>query len=156
MPSGAYQRSSSETLFWKYVLKKRPQDCWLWTGGKAGEYGYISRKRIGAHRFSYSLHYGEIPNGQFVLHKCDIKLCVNPNHLFLGTQQDNIDDAVFKDRHVYGEKQGASRLTDELVLDIRKRYSFGNVTQRELAKEFGVCQWTISACIRRSTWKHLP
>ena len=91
----------AEQRFWKYVEKT--DSCWLWTGAKIGNgYGHITVKRqsIKTHRFSWELHYGAIPAGMFVCHRCDVKACVRPDHLFLGTNQDNQLDAVAKGRHV--------------------------------------------------------
>lgn len=83
--------------------------CWQWIGGAAGEYGgaWFERRQELAHRISWILHFGKIPGGMFVLHKCDNKLCVNPEHLFLGTQADNMRDKVEKGRQARGDRNGA-------------------------------------------------
>jgi len=80
--------------------------CWLWEKAGNGRYGDFQlskingkRLRMSAHRFSYELHYGPIPKGMSVLHKCDVTMCVNPDHLTLGTQDDNMKDMVKKGRH---------------------------------------------------------
>jgi hypothetical protein len=87
--------------FWSHVI--RTDTCWLWTGGGVGWNGYarvkVEGKRIFVHRFSWSLANGPIPTGKVICHRCDVPLCVNPEHLFIGTQSDNIRDCVAKGRH---------------------------------------------------------
>lgn len=84
----------------------KTEDCWNWTASSRGQ-GYgafkINGKVIDAHRVSWTIHFGEIPNGLFVCHKCDNKKCVNPDHLFLGTQKDNMNDCLQKGRMIIPE-----------------------------------------------------
>ncbi len=92
-------------VFFRHV--KKEECCWTWTGS-LGKWGYghfrVDSKTMLAHRVSWMLHNGEIPNGLFVCHHCDNPKCVNPEHLFLGTHQDNIDDMMSKGRYVSGVK----------------------------------------------------
>jgi hypothetical protein len=108
-----------------------------------------------AHRISWILHYGPIPDGLIVLHKCDIPKCVNPDHLFLGTGQDNMDDMVSKGRSLKGEKSPMHKLTEEEVLEIRSLYQSGEFSQGRLASMYRVNQTNIGFIIRRKSWRHI-
>src|SRR5262245_56294238 len=90
---------SVKRRFWSKVQKT--ETCWLWTGAKTRGYGAINidHHAVLAHRVSYELHIGPIPDGLYVLHRCDVHACVRPDHLFLGTHLDNIQDMVLKKRH---------------------------------------------------------
>lgn len=129
--------------------------CWEWIGSVNCKWGYgqFGTKRLRAHRVAWVLTNGEITNNLHVLHKCDNRLCCNPEHLFLGTQQDNIDDKVSKGRQPKGETNGGHILTSQQVNEIRQRYMAGGITQYKLADEYGVRQTTISAIITRTNWK---
>jgi hypothetical protein len=153
-----------EDRFWAKVDKHGADDCWLWTGaiGNSG-YGSLLRQgrqspRVLAHRLSYELANGPIPDGFFVCHNCpggDNKRCVNPQHLFLGTPQENTDDAVMKGQQPRGERMRKSPLTDNAIRTIRARYAAGGVTQDTLAQEHGVTRSNISVIIARKTWRHI-
>ena len=127
--------------------------CWHWLGPtRAGGYGEV--RRFGAHRISYEIANGPIPEGMFICHRCDNPPCVNPEHLFAGTPAENTADAVAKSRMAHGERQGGARLTDAKVIEIRARVAAGEV-QRRLAEEFAVSYMTISLIKNRRIWKHL-
>lgn len=122
--------------------------CWLWTTYTTSKgYGafYLKGKNRRAHRASWEIHNGNIPSGFSVLHKCDIPSCVNPKHLFLGTNQDNVDDKVKKGRqsHAKGEKHGICKLNDFQVRVIKRLLSFGTMTQKEIGDIFNVVTSTI-------------
>lgn len=135
--------------------------CWIWNGSYDGR-GY-GRYRIGAkyyrsHRIAYEFVYGTIgTNKLYVCHKCDVRGCVRPGHLFLGTPKDNVRDCMAKNRfkpgHLSGSEHPRTHLTDADILSIRLEYALGNITQTELAKLYGVAQTTISAIIRNINWK---
>jgi hypothetical protein len=157
MSSGIYKRPTQEERFWKYVQKGKPNECWLWIGcvfKKRRGYGqFFSGKHSRAHRFSYELHYGKIPDGLMVLHHCDNPPCVNPRHLFCGTAKENTEDMIKKGRMSKGEKHPISKLTEKQVVEIRKIGLSGKLTQGEIGKKFGVSNITISDIMRNKKWK---
>ena len=161
---GKHLFCSDQCRFWHKVKKSGGNGCWLWTACTCGNgYGYFrlpSRQNIMAHRYSWILHNGEIPIGLDVLHDCpsgDCPSCVNPKHLWLGTQSDNVFDMVKKGRNnaAKGEHSGRSVLTDESVIEIRNCYAAGVASLTELANKFGVHPSTLSCMVSRKTWKHV-
>jgi len=146
--------------FWKKVDKSG--DCWEWVGCKI-KHGYgrfnVNAKLKLAHRVSWELKNGPITNGLFTLHKCDNPPCVNPDHLFLGTQKDNMHDAMKKGRHTYpdlrGEECYASKLKEIDVLQIREIYSSGFYSMYKIGDIYKTCHSTICHITNRKTWKHL-
>jgi len=143
--------------FWDKVDVGEVDDCWEWQACKTKGYGQfgINYKMYRAPRVAWTLTYGPIPEGLQVCHRCDNRGCCNPYHLFLGTNQDNHVDAAQKGRKARGEGNGRSRLTEEDVLEIRKRYGANEITQRDLARELGVSDETISEIVNRKTWDWL-
>lgn len=131
--------------------------CWEWIAGKNssgyGLFNYLG-KPISSHRVSWLLHNGDIPNELYVLHKCDNRTCVNPDHLFLGTHKDNQEDKIKKGRqwHPYGIKNKKAKLNLELVNEIKKKYSTNKYTQFELSVDYKVCRSTIAYIVRHETW----
>jgi hypothetical protein len=144
--------------FWSKVDKESSStDCWLWTGakqgGRGGKYGAFQlgwkiQKR--AHRLSFEIANGPIPDGMMVCHACDVPLCVNPAHLFLGTAKENIDDMDAKNRRVSckGQGNGASKLTTEAVRNIY----LDPRTNREIAQDYNVNSNLISQIRHRKIW----
>jgi hypothetical protein len=133
-----------------------PYACWEWTGPLfSNGYGSVTveRKNVGAHRRSWELVHGPIPEGQYVCHRCDNKRCVRPNHLFLGTPADNLRDMVAKGRSLTGSRNHQAKLTEEKAAEIRKRYAAGGVTQAQLADEYGVVEGCIGNVIHNRVYK---
>lgn len=125
--------------------------CWEWTGAlNRSGYGQfaIAYKPHGAHRAAWIFANGDIPKGLHVLHKCDNPCCVRPDHLFLGSHSDNVQDAMNKGRITSGEDHHAVKLSDKEVRDIRKSYAQGCSTQVTLAKEYGIHKVYISSLVR--------
>jgi hypothetical protein len=126
--------------------------CWEWVGKKSGG-GYGSfRSNAGytAHRYSYSYYIGDIPVGMYICHKCDNPSCVNPDHLFCGSSQENTNDKVSKGRHPKGEDSATAKLSDIVVSEIRSKYIKGSQDfgTRALAKIYNVSHrliWSIVA-----------
>jgi predicted DNA-binding protein (UPF0251 family) len=156
--------------FWSKVTKG--DGCWKWTGAMSNGYGSfaIQRRSRGAHRLSWEMKFGRIPDGLYVCHRCDNPPCVRPDHLFLGTAKDNNVDMVKKRRNgpvtrpdrfrcksiirPVGEQQGASKLTDEAVRQIRLLSDAG-YQQKEIALRFGVHPSAVSKVLRHETWRHV-
>lgn len=159
--------------FWEKVDKS--EDCWVWTASRDKDgYGGFSlrpRARILAHRFSWTLHYGPIPDGMFVCHHCDNPPCVRPEHLFLGTHQDNVDDMFKKGRgkratgeshgthtrptsRPWGERHGLHKITADEARAVRARVLMGEM-QCTVAAAFGISQTQVSRIMRGTRWKHL-
>lgn len=161
-----------------YAAKRRPiadrfwekvniddNGCWEWTGyrspsgygriGSAGKYG----RGLIASRVSYELHYGPIPPGLHVLHSCDNPPCVRPDHLFLGTDADNVADMFSKERQPRRDNQGAknprAKLSETEVRELRTRYANGGISMAALAREYGISTGYVHNIISRRTWRHI-
>ena len=154
----------NEGRFWSKVQKlPEPNDCWVWTGFLNEKmYGRFSIRKnrkstlIFSHIYSWELYSGRpVPKdcSIVVCHKCDHPWCVNPQHLFLGTQQDNIDDKCAKGRQAKGETHGLSKLTEEQVKEIRSLYP--KINGKQLAKMYGIADVNIYKLLKRETWGHI-
>jgi hypothetical protein len=138
--------------FWSRVIKS--DQCWLWTGrphrdGPSG-YGRIRArgKTMKAHRFAYILACGDIPDGILVRHTCDNPICVRPDHLVLGTDQDNMQDKVDRGRQAKGERNGRANLSDSDVLLIRSLYEIQGLRQALIARMMGINRRTVNRIVR--------
>lgn len=152
-----------ETRFWAKVDRgEAPNACWTWTGSTVGiGHGrfWANGRRVLTHRFSWEMANGPIPAGLLVCHHCDNPPCVNPAHLFLGTDADNSRDCVRKGRLVpppvtRGERRWNAKLTAELVRRMRGEYADG-ATIDDLAPKYGVDRANVWAVVSRQTWKHV-
>jgi len=177
---------TTEERFWAKVNKT--DGCWVWTGRKdGGGYGKlkIQNKECGAHRCSWEIHHGSIPDNLYVLHTCDNPLCVNIGHLFLGTHTDNMRDCIAKgrakvgdnhwsrlyperrargeqhgsqthpERIAKGERNGQTKLTFQQVQRIRILYQTGKHSKRKLGQQFKVDTKNIYDIVHFRTWKWL-
>lgn len=140
--------------------------CWLWTHGLSSQkvakdsYGVFrltKEKGEKAHRAAWMLFKGEIPDGMLVCHRCDIPSCVNPAHLFLGTNAENMADMKAKGRAKgrKGESHPSAKLNEEKVVAMRKLFEAG-MTSYELAPIFGVSKSLVHVVVSRQNWKHVP
>ena len=158
---GKHRRAPREVIvarFWANLTKS--DGCWTWTG-PVSAYGYGMIRTGGrgayvyAHRFSYELHRGAIPADMFVCHTCDVRACVNPAHLFLGTHKDNRLDMIAKGRNARGERAGGVKLAEsgaaEVIAALARRES---VT--EIARRHGITRGAVYGILRGENWKHLP
>lgn len=142
--------------FWEKVDKNAPNGCWVWGGCKwwngYGVYYAAPKTRVKAHRYSWELHFGPIPDGLVVCHSCDNPSCVNPSHLWLGQQHQNVADRDRKGRHrpLRGQDNGKSKLS-KMDARIIKSHT-GVLSQRYLARVFGVAQSTIGRTQRGETY----
>lgn len=178
-------KQSEAERFWKRVNKDGPTmshmttPCWEWSGSTSNGYGRFNRysrlrnAHIYAHKFSYEIHCGQIPDGLYVLHRCDNPPCVNPDHLFLGTYADNHKDMISKGRNPVGEKNGSkkyperlkrgddspvAKLNTQAVIEIRATWQDSRNRTGLIAKfarRFDVHPQTIKSVIKNETWKHI-
>lgn len=137
--------------------KGNSNECWNWGYSKT-PYGYggftFKRKRYIASRISYETYVGEIPEGMHVCHKCDNPSCVNPNHLFIGTVQENMTDMVNKNRSAKGSHHSQAKLNESSVKEIKKLLK-QNVSHKELAEKFGVGVRAISKINLGQRWGYI-
>jgi hypothetical protein len=151
---------TGEERFFSNILVKGSEDCWNWTAHTCGGYGRlrIEGKMVLAHRYSWSLVNGPIPEGMMILHKCDNTLCCNPAHLYCGTNTDNMRDSWKRNRQpdrvpeVYGIAK--TKLYEGEIWLIRKLWREGrsHLSQRVIAKMFKVDQSTISLIVNSTSW----
>jgi hypothetical protein len=151
--------------FWGLVNKNGPViradlgRCWIWIG-QPNRWGYgvfavNRRSRTVAHRVAWTLTHGTIADDLFALHKCDNRLCVRPDHLFIGTQADNAADMKSKDRQARGSRVGGAKLTESTVRQIRAHVKDHPDEFEAAARELGVHPDTIKLVVRRKTWRHI-
>lgn len=159
MHGSRFKTNKVEDRFFEKVTKT--DSCWLWhrvpLGKRYGQFR-LGSKMIPAHRASWMLHNGKIPQGLYIRHKCDNPICVNPEHLELGTQKDNMNDMTSRKRQSKGSHRPDAILTEEHVKMMRELHASGYYTNNQLARLFGLAENTgnVSSIVKRKTWKHVP
>lgn len=151
------KRSSVDRFYAKVAWGT--SDCWYWWGYLNPD-GYgcesVGGVMMHAHRASWLLHKGPIPHGKYVLHHCDVRNCVNPEHLYLGTQADNMRDMHGRERWTANPYHGAahcnSKLTWEQVAEMRAAYAAGNVSMAALGRRYGIGGPTVFRIVRGKSW----
>lgn len=139
-----------------YSKPNHATGCIVWTGSTVAR-GYGNIRIDGTmqrtHRVAYKIYIGDIPDGMSVLHRCDNPPCINPNHLFVGTTQDNSDDMLSKGRGVFmrGEQHGCAKLTRKTVRQIKR----GTMGQRKIAAKYGISQTHVGRILRGESWTPL-
>lgn len=136
--------------FEKFVVIKE-KDCWSWIGATSSGYGNMcfEKKVLKAHRISWMLYKGKIAPGMHVLHKCDVRICTNPEHLYLGTNQDNMNDKQARNR-----SNPRCKLTPKEVFEIRNLITL-EIPMTKIAKRYNVSNVTVWGIKHRIYWKHL-
>lgn len=147
----------NSTLKERFFYKVEKTDsCWNWIGGKySNGYGcmFVGRKLTGAHRVSWMVHNGAIPSGMQILHRCDNPPCVNPDHLFLGSQLENIRDMLGKNR---GGQHKCRTVTASDVIAIRKEREETGASFKRIGEKYGFCANTAWMICTRKSWSNLP
>lgn len=149
-----------EERFWIRVRKGGPDDCWTWTGSTSKKgYGRFSNTKWGtnlAHRIAFMVSNGyQIPDGLLACHSCDNPRCVNPNHIFIGTNRENILDSSRKGRLAKGERAYHSKLTEQDVRNIHTLYSVDKKSSKQISKIYNVSMQSIMDILKGKSWKHL-
>lgn len=142
--------------FHKQVTKT--DTCWLWTGYRAkgghGQFRFKSKNHY-VHRLAYLFHHKTIDDSLCVCHKCDNPICVNPDHLFLGTMSENMKDKIAKNRHAKGDNGMLSILSEDNVIEIMRLYKTGQYSQAQLGRRFKIGQTQISRIVNGHRWGHI-
>ena len=155
--------ANDRARFWAKVKRGADNECWEWTAARfksgygAIQFGGRGGRKFRAHRVSFALaNNGELPDGLNICHACDNPPCVNPAHLYAGTQADNMSDMKTKGRLVNptGERHGESKLTAADVIAIRAASANGEI-QRTIATRFGVTRSQVSNIVNRKSWTHI-
>jgi len=131
--------------------------CWIWQlACNDSGYGIVRKAQVNTriHRIAYAEFIGPIPEGLDICHKCDMPACCNPDHLYPGTEYENMNDMVSRNRQSKGSKRPAHKLLEHQIPIIRQKYATGNYTQKQLAIEYNVSRSLIGCVVTGKLWKH--
>lgn len=148
------QKAAQQRLF-ERCMPEPNSGCWLWTENVTqGGYGYLdfNCRRWRAHRLAYAAFVGPFDESLVVCHRCDTPSCINPDHLWLGTQGDNVRDCARKHRYPVGANHPRAKLSERDVIAVRRLHALG-VMQKRIAQRYGVSESAIGSIIRREVWK---
>lgn len=157
---GKNQGMPLEERFWLYVDKKGDSECWNWVGSVKHGYGNLhnDKRNIGSHKLSYILHRGKVPEGKEVCHRCNNRACVNPNHLYVGTHKQNMQQVTADKRWLRmdhrGEKNNSAKIKATDVPIIRKLYSMGKYKKKQLAHLYNISISQIGRIINKRAWNY--
>lgn len=163
-PKALHRHLPAETRFFAQVDREptdpvaKAKGCWLWTGAKdKNGYGRIrvNGRQMHAHVFSWEIRYCPMPPGKWGLHTCDNPSCVNPEHVYPGTPQANVQDRMEHGRAMRGEENHKAKLTAEQVKSIRAAWEAGQHNKSEIARQYNVTNMLVGKIIRRELWKHI-
>lgn len=151
-------KSDLNRIFGRIVVAE--SGCWVYQGGVSSNgYGIVSvnNKSVQVHRVAFELRVSRIPDGQCVCHRCDVRLCINPEHLFLGTKGENNTDRRRKGRNDVrrGESNHMAKLTEQQAIELIEKVTSQRISSREAAERFGITQKAVNAIVRGARWAHL-
>ena len=154
--AGKSRQNSIARTFDSHYRVDDATGCHEWLRAKNKGYGHLFDSDrwavVGAHIFAYERLHGKVPEGMHVCHSCDNRGCVNPAHLFLGTNTDNRLDSVVKRRHAFGSRHGRAKIDEAQAEAIKQAWKAGGASQKQIAQQFGISQTQVSRIVNNQRW----